>query len=148
ANLALACDIRVASDRATIGQVFNRIGLHPDLGGTYFLPRILGIGKALELVFTADIVDAKEGHRLGLFNTVVPAEELLAATLTLADRLAAKPPLAIARAKRAMYRGANGTLDEMLTVELENQLALFDSEDAREGVAAFLARRPPVFQGK
>jgi len=147
ANLALACDIRLASDRASIGQVFNRIGLHPDLGGTYFLPRLVGLGKALELVFTADMIDASEGHRLGLFNRLVAHDALMSDTRALAGRLADKPPLAIARAKQALYRGSQATLDEMLAIELEHQLALFSTEDAREGIRAFVEKRKPRFRG-
>ena len=147
ANLALACDIRIASDNASIGQVFNRIGLHPDLGGTYFLPRLVGLGKALELVFSADMTDAAEALRLGLFNRVVAPADLIRETRALAERLAEKPPLAIARAKGALYRGSQATLDEMLAVELEHQLALFSTEDAREGITAFVEKRPPLFRG-
>ena len=147
ASLALACDIRVASDRASIGQVFNRIGLHPDLGGTYFLPRLVGLGTAMELVFTAEIVDAPEGHRLGLFNHIVPPDALMGETHALAERLADKPPLAIAMAKKALHRGSQATLDEMLAIEIDNQLELFSTQDAREGIRAFIEKRPPHFRG-
>ncbi len=147
ANLALACDIRVASDRASMGQVFNRIGLHPDLGGTFLLPRLVGLGKALELVFTADMIDAAEGHRLGIFNRVVAADALISETRALAERLADKPPLAVARAKKALYEGSQASLSEMLAIELENQIALFSTQDAREGIDAFVKKRPPHFHG-
>src|SRR2546422_9943370 len=93
ANLALACDIRLASDRASLGQTFNRIGLHPDWGGTYLLPRLVGPSKALEMIFTGDMVDAVEGLRIGLFNRIVPHDQLRDETRALARRLAAKPPL-------------------------------------------------------
>ena len=147
ASLALACDIRVASDRASIGQLFNRIGLHPDLGSTFFLPRLVGLGKALELVFTGDMIDAAEGHRLGLFNRIVAADTLMNETRALAERLVDKPPLAIARAKKALYQGSEPSLDEMLAIELENQVALFSTHDAREGIEAFTEKRPPHFRG-
>jgi len=147
ANLALACDIRMASDRASIGQVFNRIGLHPDLGGTFFLPRLVGLGKALELVFTGDMIDAAEGHRLGIFNRVVAADSLMHETRALAEQLADKPPLGIARAKKALYQGSQASLNEMLAIELENQVALFSTHDAREGIEAFAEKRPPHFRG-
>jgi 2-(1,2-epoxy-1,2-dihydrophenyl)acetyl-CoA isomerase len=147
ANLALACDIRVASDRASIGQVFNRVGLHPDLGGTFLLPRLVGLGKALELVFTAEMIDAAEGHRLGLFNRVVAADLLMDETRALAKQLADKPPLAIARAKTALYQGSQASLAEMLAIELENQVALFSTQDVREGIEAFVEKRPPHFRG-
>lgn len=147
ANLVLACDIRMASDRASIGQVFNRIGLHPDLGGTFFLPRLVGLGKALELVFTGDMIDAAEGHRLGIFNRVVAADSLMQETRALAEQLADKPPLAIARVKKALYQGSQASLNEMLAIELENQVALFSTDDAREGIEAFAEKRPPHFRG-
>jgi 2-(1,2-epoxy-1,2-dihydrophenyl)acetyl-CoA isomerase len=148
ANLALSCDFRIASDKATLGQTFNRIGLHPDWGGTFFLPRLVGAAKALELVFGADLITADEAYEIGLVTKVVPHDTLLAETEALARRLAAKPPLAVAKAKCAIYASERNSLDEMLTVELENQLACFASADAREGLAAFLEKRDPVFRGR
>jgi len=147
ANLALACDIRIASDRASIGQTFNRIGLHPDWGGTYFLPRLVGPAKALELVFSAEMVDAQTALELGLFNRVVPHDDLPDATFELATQLAAKPPIAMALAKEAIYGSDAGSLDEALDMELQNQLRCFKSQDAREGMAAFLEKRPAEFRG-
>jgi 2-(1,2-epoxy-1,2-dihydrophenyl)acetyl-CoA isomerase len=148
ANLALSCDLRIASDQATIGQTFNRIGLHPDWGGTYFLPRLVGPAKALELIFSAEMVPAAEALRLGLFNRVVPHAELAARTRALAAGLAAKPPMALALAKRAIYASGDASLSLMLDVELEHQLACFQSDDAKEGLRAFLEKRPPVFRGR
>ena len=148
ANLALSCDIRIASERASIGQTFNKIGLHPDWGGTYFLPRLVGPAKALELIMTGEMLDARKAERLGIFNRVVPAEDLAEATTTLARQLAAKPPMAMALAKQAIYRSHEQTLDAMLDVELDHQLRRFDSEDAREGLNAFLEKRQPMFRGK
>ena len=148
ANLALACDLRIASDTASIGQTFNRIGLHPDWGGTYFLPRLVGPSKALELIFTGEMVPADEAHRLGLFNRVVPSDALADATLELARQLAAKPPRALALAKRAIYHSGNADLDGMLDIELDHQLRCFTSEDAVEGLEAFLAKRQPMFRGE
>lgn len=148
ANLCLACDLRIASDRASIGQVFSRIGLHPDWGGTYYLPRLVGPAKALELFTSGAMVDAAEAYRLGLFNCVVPAEKLALETARWARDLAAAPPLAVARAKRAVHQSLDATLDEMLDYELEAQLACFESDDAREGLAAFLEKREPIFRGR
>ena len=148
ANLALACDIRLASDRATIGQTFNRIGLHPDWGGTYFLPRLVGPSRALELIFTGEMVHAAEALSLGLFNRVVPHDRLADETRALASALAAKPPMAMALAKRAIYDSDTHTLDEMLDMELEHQMRCFGSEDATEGLRAFLEKRPPAFRGR
>lgn len=147
ANLALACDLRIASDKASIGQTFNRIGLHPDWGGTFFLPRLVGTAKALELVFGADMIPADEALRIGLVNRVVPHADLAKETDALALRLAAKPPRALALAKKAIYASERHSLDEMLTAELRNQLACFQSEDAKEGLAAFLEKRDPRFTG-
>jgi 2-(1,2-epoxy-1,2-dihydrophenyl)acetyl-CoA isomerase len=148
ANLALSCDLRLASDQATIGQTFNRIGLHPDWGGTYFLPRLVGPAKALELIFSAEMVPAAEALRLGLFNRVVPHDRLAEETQTLAAALAAKPPMALALAKRAIYASGDASLSQMLDVELEHQLACFQSEDAKEGLQAFLEKRPAAFRGR
>lgn len=147
ANLALACDIRIASDRARLGQTFNRIGLHPDWGGTYFLPRLVGPAKALELFWTADIVDAETCLRLGLFNRVVPHEALGEETRALARALAAKPALALALAKRAVYQSEERTLPQMLDYELDAQLQCFRSGDAAEGITAFVEKRPATFAG-
>jgi 2-(1,2-epoxy-1,2-dihydrophenyl)acetyl-CoA isomerase len=147
ANLALACDLRLASDRASLGQTFNQIGLHPDWGGTYVLPRLVGPGKALEMIFTGDMIDAEEGLRIGLFNRVVPHDQLLDETRALARRLAAKPPLALALAKQAIYDGEHLGLPAALERELANQLRCFETEDARHGVDAFIEKRRPIFRG-
>jgi len=147
ANMALACDLRIASDRAAIGQTFNRIGLHPDWGGTFFLPRLVGAAKALELIFGADMVPADEALRLGLFSRVVPHGQLATVTREVAVSLAQKPPKAVALAKKAVYASDRHTLDDQLDMELAHQLACFQSEDAKEGLAAFLEKRAPEFRG-
>src|SRR5581483_10239922 len=103
-NLALGCDLVVASDRARFGEVFARIGLVPDGGGSWLLPRLVGLARAKELVFTADLIDAAEAFRIGLVNRVVPAAELAAATRALAGRIAAGPPLALRMAKHMLNR--------------------------------------------
>jgi 2-(1,2-epoxy-1,2-dihydrophenyl)acetyl-CoA isomerase len=145
ANLALACDVRIASDRAKLGQTFNRIGLHPDWGATYFLPRLVGPAKALELFWLADVIDAEECLRLGLVNRVVPHEALERETTVLARTLAAKPALAVALAKRAVYQSLDRTLADMLDYELEAQLRCFESGDASEGIRAFVEKRDARF---
>ncbi|MFQ5691030.1 MAG: enoyl-CoA hydratase/isomerase family protein [Gemmatimonadota bacterium] len=147
ANLALACDLRIASERASIGQTFNRIGLHPDWGGTYFVPRLVGPARAAELFFLADMVDAREAERIGLVNRVVAHERLMPEACELALRLAAKPRPAIRLAKRAIRRSLEGTLEEMLAYEIEAQRECFRSPEAREGVRAFLEKREPDFGG-
>ncbi len=145
ANLALACDIRIASDRASIGQTFNRIGLHPDWGGTYFLPRLVGPAVAAELMFSGDMIDAQEAFRLGIFNRVVPGDRLEEETEQLARKLAAKPPLTLQLIKQAIYRSQDADLDEMLDIELEAQLRCGRSQDAAEGISAFVEKREPRF---
>ena len=148
ANLVLACDLRIAADTAQIGQVFMKIGLHPDWGGAYFLPRLVGASKALELFLGADMVDAGEALRLGLVNRVAPAAQLAEATREWARQIAAAPPLAVRRAKRAVYLSERATLEEMLDYELDAQLACFRSADGKEGIAAFFEKRSPHFTGR
>jgi len=144
-NLALACDIRIASEEAVIGQTFNRIGLHPDWGATYFTPRLVGPARAAELFFMGDLIEAAEAERIGLVNRVVPGDELMDSARGMAERLAAKPALPIRLAKRAVRMSLSSSLDEMLAYELEAQQACFRSEDAREGTRAFLEKREPRF---
>lgn len=145
ANLALACDIRIASERASIGQTFNRIGLHPDWGGTYFLPRLVGPAIAAELIFTGAMIPAEEARRLGIFNRVVPHENLGEETAALARELARKPSLSLRLAKQAIHRSLDSTLEEMLDFELEAQLRCGGSADGREGISAFVEKREPRF---
>ena len=145
ANLALACDLRIASEHASLGQTFNRIGLHPDWGGTYFLPRLVGPAKALELIWLAEMIDARECERLGLFNKVVPHASLGDATRAWAQTLARKPSLAIGLAKRAVYDSLDRSLPQMLDYELEAQLRCFESGDASEGIRAFTEKRAAQF---
>lgn len=148
ANLALACDLRLASDRATIGQVFHRIGLHPDMGGTHFLPRLVGPSRALELIWSAEMIPASRCLELGLVNRVVAHDDLAAETAAWAARLAAMPPIAARLVKAAIHGSGQRTLDESLAIEDSNQLQCFRSADAAEGLAAFGARRIPVFHGR
>jgi len=146
-NLALACDMRIASSNATFTQSFVKIGLHPDWGGTYFLPRLVSTNKACELFFLGDSIDAAEALRLNLVNKVVAPEELEEATLQLAERLRAAPPIAIAAVKQAVYESGSSDLDEMMRYETEAQLRCFDSDDGHEGVRAFFEKRDPRFTG-
>jgi enoyl-CoA hydratase/carnithine racemase len=146
-NLALACDLRIASTNATFSQSFLKVGLHPDWGGTYFLPRLLTPNKVCELFFLGEAIDASEAMRLSLVNQVVAPEDLEAATQQLAERLRAAPPIALAAAKQAVYASQAADLDEMLRYETEAQLRCFESEDGREGVRAFIEKREPTFTG-
>jgi 2-(1,2-epoxy-1,2-dihydrophenyl)acetyl-CoA isomerase len=145
ANLALACDLRIASDRASIGQTFNRIGLHPDWGGTWLLPRLVGQARAAELFFFGEMIGADEAARIGLFNQVVPHDDLESATLDWAERLVAKPALPLALAKRSIRISDGATLEEMLDYEADAQDRCFRSDDAREGTRAFVEKRVPNF---
>lgn len=147
-DLALAFDIRLASDRARFGEIFVRRGLMPDGGSTFHLPRLVGVGRALELMFTGDVIDAAEALRIGLVNQVHEAGALEPAAAAFAGRLAAGPPMALARIKRAVYASLDGDLDAALEREASGQKELLASADVREGVAAFLTKRPPAFKGK
>jgi 2-(1,2-epoxy-1,2-dihydrophenyl)acetyl-CoA isomerase len=148
ASLALACDFRVASERATIGVTFNRIGLHPDWGATYTLPRLVGPGRAAELVMTGRMVEAREAERIGLFERVVAEDWFEDEVKKLAKELAAKPPLALKLAKRTLAASLHSSLDDMLAAEGERQMRCFRSADAKEGIAAFNEKRTPVFRGE
>jgi 2-(1,2-epoxy-1,2-dihydrophenyl)acetyl-CoA isomerase len=148
ANLALAADLRIAADTASLGQVFAKIGLHPDWGATFFLPRLVGPARALELFLEAEMVAAPRLLELGLVNRVVPQDQLIPETLRWAGRLAQTPPLAVARLKQAVYRSERATLEEMLAYELEAQLACFGSRDFTEGLSAFRDKRAPNFTGR
>lgn len=148
ASLALACDFRVASERATIGITFNRIGLHPDWGATYTLPRLVGPGRAAELVMSGRMVEAREAERIGLFERVVAEDWFEDEVKKLAKELAAKPPLALRLAKRTLADSLELELDDMLAAEREQQMRCFRSADAKEGIAAFNEKRPPVFRGE
>jgi len=147
-NLALAADLRIASERASFIEVFSRVGLVPDSGGTFTLPRLVGLGKALELAFTADPVDAHEALRLGLVNRVVPHDELMAHTLALATRLAQGPTRAFGLTKRAFNYALTASLEATLEYEAHLQEIAGRTADHREGVAAFLEKRQPRFEGR
>jgi 2-(1,2-epoxy-1,2-dihydrophenyl)acetyl-CoA isomerase len=147
-NLALACDLRIASTNATFSQSFAKVGLHPDWGGSYFLPRLVTPNKACEMFFLGDTIDATEAHRLGILNFVVPPDKLEAETRKLAERLRNAPAVALAAAKQAVYLSQAAELEEMLRFETEAQMRCFESHDGAEGVRAFLEKRPPKFTGR
>lgn len=147
-SLALATDLRIASETARFGVVFSHIGAAPDAGASHFLPNLVGPAKALELFFLGELVDASEALRLGLVNRVVAANELADATAELAERLARGPTLAYGFAKQAVYQGANLPFESLLDLEARNQTITFRSHDAREGVRAFREKRKPEFRGR
>jgi len=147
-NYALACDILIASEQAKFGQVFVKIGLMPDGGSTFFLPRTVGYAKAFELMSTGDIISARDALALGLVNQVVPFEELDAMVNAMAARLAAAAPIALRKIKEGLNHGLNSDLTSALDFEAVNQGVCFQSDDFAEGVKAFLEKRKASFQGK
>ena len=147
-NLALGCDLRIASTNAKFTQAFVKRGLHPDWGGTYFLPRVVGMAKACEMIFTGEVIDAAEALRLGIVSQVVAPEELLPTAYDLARRIAAGPPVAIRLAKRSLYANEDLDLRGALQIETMAQNICFETEDATEGIRAFGEKRAPIFKGR
>jgi len=147
-NIALAADIRIASEDATFGQNFAKVGLFPDFGGTYLLPQLVGPAKAAELFYTGDMIDAKSALALGIVNLVVPAAQLESEVKKLAQKIAQGPYLAIRAVKKELFARGEKDLARALDNEVQEQLRCYLSEDCREGIRAFFERRPPRFQGK
>jgi 2-(1,2-epoxy-1,2-dihydrophenyl)acetyl-CoA isomerase len=147
-SLALACDLRIASDKASFIEVFINVGLVPDSGSTWTLPRLVGLGKALEMCFTGDKVGAEEALRIGLVNRVVPGDKLMEETAALAKKLAGLPTRAIGLTKRLVNRAWETDLAAALEAEAYAQQTAGESADHKEGVMAFLEKRPPRFMGK
>lgn len=147
-SLALACDLRVSSDAATFTQAFVKIGLVPDSGGTFLLPRAVGQAKALELSMTGDVIDAAEAERIGLVHRIVPADDFEAEVADLAARLASMPTAAIGETKTLLREAATLDLDEALRREAKAQSRMGQTEDHLEGVTAFAEKRQPKFRGR
>lgn len=148
-DLALACDLRLVSARGRFCEIFIKVGLIPDGGGTYLLPRLVGLGRALELMFTGDMVDAEKALNWGMANAVFPTEFFAADVQTYAARIARQAPLALTRGKRAMLAAqTEGDYAAALAREATNQREIFGSEDGFEGFQSFVEKRPPVWKGR
>jgi 2-(1,2-epoxy-1,2-dihydrophenyl)acetyl-CoA isomerase len=147
-NLALCCDVVVASDRAKFGELFNKIGLVPDGGGTWLLSRLVGLARAKELIFTGEVFDAAEAARIGLINHVVPVADLARFTHALAAKIAAGPPGVLGLAKHMVNRAATSDLAAALDVEAYSQGLALAADDHQEGLAAFFEKRAPRFTGR
>lgn len=147
-NLALGCDLIVASEAARFSEIFARRGLSVDFGGSWLLPRLIGMHRAKELAFFADIISAKEAAEMGLVNRVLPASQLDAFVAEWADRLAAGPPLALSMTKRLLSNSFTATMDEALEAEGLAQSVNIGTEDTTEAIRAFLDKREPKFRGR
>ena len=148
-TLALGCDIRLASSTAKLSFPFLRVGVLPEFGSTYYLPRLVGIGKACELVFTGQAIDAAEAKEIGLVNKVLPPENLMEEAYAMARKIAQMPPLALAISKRALYQGLRAPdLASQLQYEALALVHLFGTADHEEGVRSFLDKRDPIFKGQ
>jgi enoyl-CoA hydratase len=147
-ELALACDIRLASEKARLGQPEINLGIIPGGGGTQRLTRLVGEGKSMELILSGEMIDASTAYNLGLVNHVYAPEELEAKTFELANKIAEKSPIALQMAKEAVKLASRSNLDEGLRREVDLFAVCFSTEDKEEGVAAFLEKRKPVFKGK
>lgn len=147
-NLALACDMRIASKSARFSASFVKIGLHPDWGGTFFLPQLVGASRAMELMMTGRIVEAEEALSIGLVDRIVSDETLLEEVSGVAVAIANGPPVAIRDIKKAVYESVNNELRMQVRLETENQIRAFLSTDAAEGMKAFREKRAPKFRGE
>jgi 2-(1,2-epoxy-1,2-dihydrophenyl)acetyl-CoA isomerase len=147
-NLALGCDLIVASDRARFSEIFSKRGLVVDFGGSWILPRLVGMHRAKELVLLADVIDAREAERIGLVNRVVPHDQLAQETRELAERLTRLPPLALALSKRLLDQGPSVSMAEAIESENAAQALIATSKDTAEAILAFLEGREPNYTGE
>ena len=146
-NLALACDLVIAAESAKFNQAFIKIGLTPDCGGTFMLPRLVGWKRATELLFTGELVGARAAGEMGMINSVTPDEELMSRAMAMAEKLAQAPTAAIAEIKKLLNASAANDLRSQLDLERKTQIESGKTKDFVEGVSAFLEKRPPRFVG-
>src|SRR5215471_1125230 len=146
--VALACDLRVAAADAKMGLNFVRLGIHPGMAGTYTTPRIVGMAKACEVIFTGKLYSGEEAFALGLVNRVAPTAKVLDEAMSLAREIAANAPIAVRLAKKALYKNDTELLDAAIEIESEHQAFTWTTEDAKEGITAMTEKRTPKFQGK
>ncbi|MHB1126645.1 MAG: enoyl-CoA hydratase/isomerase family protein [Bacillota bacterium] len=147
-DMALMCDLRIASEKARFGETYVNVGLVPGDGGAYFLPRLIGLPRALELLWTGRMIDAWEAEKIGLVNRVVPVDQLKEATMELAGKIARGPSIAIRMIKRAVYQGLTSDLRTSLDMISSHMAIVLESEDHQEGVRSFVEKRPPQFKGR
>ncbi len=146
--VALACDVRVASKAAKLGLNFAKLGLHPGMGASWTLPRLVGPARAAELLYTGRLISGEEAARIGMVNRAVAAVDVLPAALEIAGEIASSGPLAVRALKRALARSPEASLQDQLAFEAEAQAACFESEDVREGLTAAREKRTPRFRGR
>lgn len=147
-DLTLFCDIRIASENAKFGELFIKRGLVADIGGLWRLPRVVGPSKAAELLFTGDVIDAREAERIGLVSRVVPPNELRTAAMEIARKIAANPPIAMRYMKEGLRKSVHASMQEMGEYVGSSLAYLFTTEDHKEGAMSFVERREPVFRGR
>lgn len=147
-ELAMACDIRIASENARFGQPEVALGIIPGYGGTQRLPRLVGKGKAMEIILSGEPINAEEAHRIGLVNLVVPLQNLMESARALASKIMEKSPVAVRLAKRAIHVGLNMTIEEGCKFEAAQFASVCAMEDKREGISAFIEKRKPIFKNR
>ncbi len=147
-DLAFGCDMRVGSDKARFMSAFVRVGLFSGWGGTWLFPRLMGIGKALEYLYTGDFIEAVDAEKMGILNRLVPEEDLLEETTALAKKIAEGPPLAIRLTKLMVYKGLAMDLESALQMAAACESITLTSDDHKEGISAFREKRKPAFEGK
>jgi len=147
-DLALACDIRIGSPEAKFSVAFTKMGLPPDSGGSWLMPRVMGLGRALEYIFTGDTINAEEAYRIGVLNRLVPIERLVEEAMKLARKIAEGPPIAQRLSKMQVYKGLETDLETAMAFAAACVSIAIASEDHKEGIRAFAEKRPPDFKGR